>query len=90
MANQWPHLKRSRKDTEEIQINGLTRKGKEETYDGVVTEETGGKYPTEWFMTVGEWDDDEGKRQNKLKRGRRRREGNEHWMPQQGQEREQS
>lgn len=37
-------------------------------------------------MSVGERDDDEGKRHTKLGRGRRRRERKEHWVPQQGQE----
>lgn len=49
-----------------------------------------GKCLTRWFMTVGERgdDDDEGKRQTKLQRGRRR-ERKRHLVPQQGHEKEQ-
>lgn len=54
-----------------------------------MTEETRGNYLTEWFMTLGERGDDEGKRQTELERGRRT-EGKEHLVPQQGQEKESS
>lgn len=68
-----------------------SEKAEGETHDGVVTEETEGKCPAEWFMMIlaGEQHDDEGKRHIKLERGRRR-ERKEHWVPRRGQEREDS
>lgn len=38
MANQWPHLSRSRK--KEIQINGQMQNCEDKTNDGVVTVDT--------------------------------------------------
>lgn len=68
-----------------------SEKAEGETYYGVVTEETEGKCLTEWFMMalVGERRGDEGKRQTKLERGRRR-ERREHLVPCLGQDREES